>query len=691
MIWWSSLPALSALSCLGLALFVLSRKPRHPVHQSFALGMVALAVMEFGHLMAIASGSPGSYPWWERFALAGEILLPGPWLVFSLLFWRADPQAALRRWRIGILLVAAATAGFLAALGLGVFVAPDLALQPAGYWFAILQLLALTAVLANLERTVRSANHEQRWRMKYFVVGIMCIMVGHLYVLSQVLLFSSIDPWVSPLLSTVIIIGCGLMAYSLARHRLLDVDVFLSRYVVYQSVTVVAVGAYLLAVGLAVQAVKSLGGDVNAYLGSLLAVLCLLALGLVLLSHDARQRLRIFIDRHFFKYKYDYRKEWLELTERLSSKPTVEELASALTTMIFETFWIKHVVLWLVDDREHELWPVYGAPPGSHAMRWRPTTLDALASRDYPMVVDAPSDRPQETVLDPSERAALAALNVRLLVPLMVQRRLIGVLGLSQSQAGFTLTHEDYDLMRTMGKQAAGSFVTAQLSQQLVASKELETFHALSTFLLHDLKNFVSMLSLLVDNMERNFENPAFRHDALQSLSQTVDKMKRLMEGLHALAHSPEPSFESVDLNQLARAVLVHLTPSLTAKLVKEFHEVPPVRADPTLLKQVFTNLLLNAEDAIDAGGEIRVSTRSVDGMVACAVADNGRGIAPEFLATRLFKPFATTKSHGFGIGLYQSKTIIEAHGGRLQAESQVGRGSTLTFTLPVLTRTDGR
>jgi signal transduction histidine kinase len=167
--------------------------------------------------------------------------------------------------------------------------------------------------------------------------------------------------------------------------------------------------------------------------------------------------------------------------------------------------------------------------------------------------------------------------------------------------------------------------------------------------------------------------------------------MKRLMEGLHALAHSPEPSFESVDLNQLARAVLVHLTPSLTAKLVKEFHEVPPVRADPTLLKQVFTNLLLNAEDAIDAGGEIRVSTRSVDGMVACAVADNGRGIAPEFLATRLFKPFATTKSHGFGIGLYQSKTIIEAHGGRLQAESQVGRGSTLTFTLPVLTRTDGR
>jgi signal transduction histidine kinase len=194
------------------------------------------------------------------------------------------------------------------------------------------------------------------------------------------------------------------------------------------------------------------------------------------------------------------------------------------------------------------------------------------------------------------------------------------------------------------------------------------------------------MLSLLVANMDRNFDNPAFRQDALKSLAQTVDKMKRLMERLRVLAQGPEPAFEPVDLSQLGRAVLAELGPTLKATVVGEWGDVPPVRADASQLRQVLTNLVLNAEEAVDGRGEIRVAIRVDDGVVTCTVADTGCGIPPEFLHTRLFKPFATTKSGGFGIGLFQCKTIIEAHGGRVAVESRVGKGSTLSFSIPSLT-----
>jgi signal transduction histidine kinase len=207
----------------------------------------------------------------------------------------------------------------------------------------------------------------------------------------------------------------------------------------------------------------------------------------------------------------------------------------------------------------------------------------------------------------------------------------------------------------------------------------------LSTFLLHDLKNFVSMLSLLVDNMGRNFDRPAFREDALKNLSQTVEKMKRLMERLRALAQQTPPAFEAVDLSALGRSVLEEMGPSLRAKIIEDWDDVPQVRADPAQMRQVLINLILNAEEAVDGRGEVRVSTRADASGVVCSVTDNGRGIPPEFLNTRIFKPFATTKSGGFGVGLYQCKMIIEAHGGRVSAASRVGEGSTLSFSLPAI------
>jgi putative PEP-CTERM system histidine kinase len=680
--WWTVLPAASTIWALALAAVVLSRGVRNPVHQSFASGMLALSIMECGHLMVVLR--PDAASSWTQVAFAGQIFLPLPWLVFSLTFGRAKPVEHLRRWRLVLGAVGAISLGFLGLLVTGRFMSDDFILQGAGFGFSIFLLLSLTAVGANIEQTVRSADRSHQWRMKYFLLGLFTIIALAIFDLSQVILYASAEQWIAPLFSTAVLIGCALMTFALVRHRLFDVDVFLSRYVVYNSLTVVLVGAYLLGVGVVAQAVKSFGGDSSAYWGALVVVVGLLALAAVLLSYDARTRVKIFVNRHFFKYKYDYRKEWLDLTERLSSKPTAESIVPALAAMFFETFWIRDTFLWLSDERERTLAPT-PPRPAAGIPYWSSSVLAALKTRDYPVLTDA---RPNARNAAPTDGLPVDALNklgVRILVPLVAQGRLVGVLGLAAPHTASPLTEEDFDLLKTIGKQVANSLLNAELLRQLVASKELETFHSLSTFLLHDLKNFVSMLSLLVDNMGRNFDNPAFRQDALKNLSQTVEKMKQLMDRLRALAQQPQPALEPVDLSRLGRSVLEEMASSLKAKIVADWKEVPPVRADPAQMRQVLINLVLNAEEAVDGGGEIRVSTQADHGMVTCIVADNGRGIPPEFLHTRLFKPFATTKSGGFGVGLFQCKMIIEAHGGRVSADSRVGEGSTLSFSLPAI------
>ncbi|MEO5658139.1 MAG: XrtA/PEP-CTERM system histidine kinase PrsK [Nitrospiria bacterium] len=680
--WWSVLPAASAVYAAALAVVVCARKPGDRIHQSFGLGMLAFAVMEGGHFMAALHPESGRF--WAQIALAGQILQPLPWLAFSVTFGRADPVEHLRRWRGGLAAVAAATVVFLGLIGAGRFVTEDLMFQRAGLWFSVFLLLTFTLVLTNFERTVRSADRSQRWRMKYFLLGMCSIIAFMIFWISQAIMFSTPQAWVSPVFSTVMLIGSALMTFALVRYRLFDIDVFLSRYVVYHSVTVLFVGASLVGVALATQAVKAFGGDAGTYWSALIVVISLIGLAAVLLSEDVRRRAKRFINRHFFSYKYDYRKEWVDLTERLSSRPTVEAIVPALTSMMYDTFWIRDVRLWLAEEGERDLSPI--GPGETPPIRWDPAVVAVLRSRDYPALPDAPPRHPQTLALDAAAREALAAHGIRIVVPLVIQDRLIGILGLSAPSGDGSLNEEDFDLMKTVGKQAAASLMNAQLLRRLVSAKEMETFHGLSTFLLHDLKNFVSMLSLLVANMDRNFDNPAFREDALKSLAQTVDKMKRLMERLRALAQPSAPAFEPVDLSQLGRAVLAELGSTLKASVVGEWGDVPPIRADAAQLRQVLINLVLNAEEAVEGRGDIRVSTRVEDGIVTCAVSDTGCGISPEFLQTRLFKPFATTKSGGFGIGLFQCKTIIEAHGGRVAAESGVGKGSTLSFAIPALT-----
>jgi putative PEP-CTERM system histidine kinase len=243
---------------------------------------------------------------------------------------------------------------------------------------------------------------------------------------------------------------------------------------------------------------------------------------------------------------------------------------------------------------------------------------------------------------------------------------------------------EDLDLLKTFADQAAASLFSLRLSQRLLKAKEMEAFQTLSAFFVHDLKNLAAKLSLLLQNVPTHYDNPVFREDMLRVISESVAKMTAMCSRVSLLTKKLDLHHTLADLNELVRHTLIDMQDLIKVPLFQELHPVPKLFLDPEHLQKVVLNLLLNANDAVDDQGEIHITTDTIDGWAVLSVRDNGCGIPQAFMERALFHPFQTTKSQGLGIGLFHSKMIVEAHHGRIEVESEEGKGSTFKVFLPI-------
>jgi len=239
--------------------------------------------------------------------------------------------------------------------------------------------------------------------------------------------------------------------------------------------------------------------------------------------------------------------------------------------------------------------------------------------------------------------------------------------------------YEDYDLMKTLARQAASALMNHRLSEQLARSRELEVMGRVSAFIIHDLKNLVYTLSLTVDNAQEHIADPEFQEDMLDTLSNTVNRMKVLISRLKNLPEKRSLELEQVNLYLLA-ADTAAMVPGNGSVSVGGSDSVAEV--DREEIQKVVMNLIVNALEATDGKGPVRVVV-GTGSEPFIRVSDNGCGIPEEFLRSQLFSPFKTTKKKGLGIGLYQCRQIVEAHGGRIDVESTVGKGTVFTVWLP--------
>jgi putative PEP-CTERM system histidine kinase len=269
---------------------------------------------------------------------------------------------------------------------------------------------------------------------------------------------------------------------------------------------------------------------------------------------------------------------------------------------------------------------------------------------------------------------------IHFVVPLFFDERLEGMVLLGEPiNPAEVFFYEDYDLMKVLARQAAATLMNQKLAEQLAAGRELAAVGKVSAFVMHDLKNSVSNLALVVENARNYMEDPDFQADMLETLDNSVRRMKGLIERLR--------NFEKKTCLELARCDLSALVAETALEIPKKCitWEGAPTRCtiDRSEIAKVVQNLLLNALDATAGNGPVRLEV-GCDGMAFIRCLDQGCGMSAEFIRERLFNPFATTKQKGFGIGLYQCRQIVEAHAGRIEVKSTPGEGTEFTVWLPL-------
>jgi signal transduction histidine kinase len=278
----------------------------------------------------------------------------------------------------------------------------------------------------------------------------------------------------------------------------------------------------------------------------------------------------------------------------------------------------------------------------------------------------------------------------RVCIPLLADKELVGFVVLTDRVSGVPFSVEDYDLLKCASSQVAGSLLKIRLSKQLIQVQEMKAFQTMSTFFIHDLKNTVSTLSLMLENLQLHFDNPEFRDDARRAIAKSVSHLNGLINRLGELRVSATMERTEGDVNEVVRSALSCLDGAPHIKLSHSFPTLPGVVMDPVQIQKVVVNLLLNARDAVGADGEIRVATFRRREWIGILVRDNGCGMTQEFMANSLFRPFQSTKKKGMGIGMFQSQMIVEAHRGRILVDSQAGKGTQFEVLLPLKDGTKG-
>jgi putative PEP-CTERM system histidine kinase len=277
-------------------------------------------------------------------------------------------------------------------------------------------------------------------------------------------------------------------------------------------------------------------------------------------------------------------------------------------------------------------------------------------------------------------------LSIELCTPLRTKDTFLGILAVGVERTGEPYSQEDYDLLYTIGIQAASVILNAKLSENLSQARALETFHKFSAFIIHDLKNAVQNLTFIVQNAPDYLDNPEFRKDALEAISDTVTRMNSMITKLSSVPEKLELYLSEVQLDDFIADTLKKSKASKLDNITIHVNGVDSsftVPLDYQHFQSVLINLLSNAAESIADNGEIEIRVARFDHAVEIAISDTGCGIPQDQLNT-LFAPFRSSKKKGLGIGLYQCKTIVEAHGGKIYVESVVNRGTTFHIELPL-------
>ncbi len=698
----------SAMLLIAIGIIALLQRGQWLITLLFSAAFLSLGALQAGALGLLRASTPGSAHVWADYLARVSALSSWLWLALSVLLGRPEPRRQLREAGapLALSLIACVLLFVLARSPLvldSVSIGPDgaiVVLGPLGKAYLAYLALTMLLVLLNMEGMLRAAPASAQRRLGGLFLSILVAVLTELLVVSAGVLQGRIAAsWLAtaaPLLFT----SGSTAALALARRRLRDMSLPVGRPVVYYSSVSITLAVAFLVVTFAVSRVlPALSNEFRAWV--VVSFLLFVAGGAILLmARPATGRvIRRFVDRNFYAYRYDYRREWGRVSAALSPAAAPEEVCRQIESLARDIFDAGHIAIHFREDPAGAFRLLHG-PSGT------PTTLEAT----HPLV--RWFDRERWPVLfvdrglDPDLAAGVEAskllrtsIGAAVCAPLAVGDPVIALLWLAPKRGDEAWSDEDLEFLAAMSRQLASALWFSRQAERIAEARQMESLQRLSGFVLHDMKNHVSGLALVVDNARRHMGNPDFQRDAMAVVERTVRSLRELMLQVSGVSTPPAPQVGPVALRELVSDALVESGLALDQAPGLHVEVTVPESAEAVLdrrqLGRVLVNLLVNAREALNSTGTIGVRAILVAGAdgsreAVIEVSDNGRGMTEDFIRTKLFKPFSTTKKGGLGVGLAQCRGIVEAHGGTIDARSRPGEGTVFTVRVPAGAATAG-
>lgn len=638
---------------------------------------------------------------WREVALSAELIQPALLIYVGMGFVTptSDARGSRAGWSAGIIGVIGVLLGVIALAGQA-FQSKALdggeeavVLGAWGRVSYVFVVIAMTVGLAHLEVVLRASREPLRHQLKFMVIGMGGVAGYQIYQASQMLLY---PVWQSDhvLVSGIVtLMALALIAYGFGRSRLQDlfVNTYVSNQALVGSVSFIVIGGYLLAVGAVGTWLREQNRPLEDGLSVVVIFSALIVLVLALFSKTARAEIRRVLTRNLSRSKYDYRAQWLQVTEAFHLAGDREAILDTLVDLLIKTFPTTTLSIWSFREADRRFvqsralridGPVRPVEP-SHPIVIR------LMRRDEAVWVE-PNLATDSTAAD-RETDPLLSSGIVLCFPIHIHGQLMAFIALGKQLHGDPYGVDDCDLLRVIAHQVGTLLSHADLAEERRVSVELDAVHRFSIFCLHDLKNLAARLSLVAQNADRHGEDPDFQASAMRTVRDTAQKMTALMSKLSLKSSRPLMigAPESVDLSTLLDGIVAPLQGD-AVRWHLDCGNVPPVMAVREQIYQVLLNIVLNAKQAIHAQGDVWITLSASPETVTLIVADSGCGISEERLDS-MFRPARSSRPGGLGIGLYQCKQIIEAHRGTIQIRSDVGQGTQVRIDLPLIWRDSGQ
>lgn len=533
------------------------------------------------------------------------------------------------------------------------------------------------------EQIFRRVREHARWSIKPLCLGLGGGFVFDLYMYADALLFGHLDAniWAARGFAQAMVIP--FIALATVRNREWTIDIAFSRGVVFHSTTFLASGIYLLAVAAAGYYVRYFGGSWGKTFQAGFIFAALLFLGWLFSSGTLRAKLKVLINKNFFSYRYDYREELLRFTNLLSTRdPNLgapERCIQALAN--------------LVESPAGMLWLTLDGKVFTQAARWNMPAIADTESADQALPLfliktgwvinlaeyrNRPSRYPDLRLPEWMKNLPSAWL----IVPIPAQDGLMGFIILASPRAEFHVDWEVLDLLKAAARQAGSFLGQIRTAEALLEARKFDAFNKMTAFVVHDLKNLVAQMALLLKNAERHRQNPQFQEDMLATVKHVAERMNKLLLQLSTGARGEE-NLRPVNLGKVVKRV-VESKVNETGNIGIEASGSVVTLGDEQRFERVIGHLVQNAIDATDTGGMVTVYVFAEDECAYVEIADTGCGMSETFMREKLFRAFQTTKKSGMGIGAYETAQYVKEIGGRIEANSKPGTGTRIKVVLPL-------